>query len=131
MLFHHSKYGRRSDFPMRLIPLLLLAGCTKMFEPSKDWIEYNPPQQYRVWHQEVERCIGTQRSFDDIVWRKVFARVFQCGNSDIATGCFARPNTIYIVERALNHGTTVKNELVHYIRQNGKHDALAARCARD
>lgn len=116
---------------MRLIPLLLLAGCTKMVEPSEDWIEYNPPQQYQVWHQEVERCVGIQRSFDDIIWRKVFAFVFPCGNQDKAVGCFARPNIIYIVDGAVNYSPPIKDEMVHYIRQNGKHDALFDRCGGD
>ena len=116
---------------MRLMPLLLLAGCTKMFEPSEDWVDYNPPPQYRVWHQEVERCVGTQRSFDDIAWRKVLAFTLVCGEEPKAIGCYVKPNVIYIVESAVNHGATVKKELAHYIRQNSKHDALEARCTRD
>ena len=110
---------------MRLMPLLLLAGCGgTLFEPSEDWVEYNPPPQYNVWHQEVETCVGIQRSFDDIAWRKVLAFTFVCGEQPKAIGCYVKPNVIYIVESAVNHGSTVKKELAHYIRQNSKSTTL-------
>lgn len=116
---------------MRLMPLLLLTGCVGMFEPSEDWVDYNPSPQYRVWHQEVERCVGTQRSFDDIVWRKVLAFTLVCGEQSKAVGCYVKPNTIYIVEAAVNYSPPIKDEMVHYIRQNEAHDALFARCGGD
>lgn len=109
--------------------VVLISGCT-VFEPPESWVEFDPPLEYHIWYPEVERCIGVRRPFEKIIWRKVevFPNVFHCGGSDKATGCFARPNVIYIVSGAINDEPTVKSEMIHYIRQSGKHDQLFFRC---
>ena len=116
-----------------ILPLILISGCAfEPFEPSESWVEFNPPIKYRIWYGEAERCIGIQRPFEDIIWRKVevFPNVFYCGEKK-ATGCFVHPNTIYIVSGAINYEPTVKTEMIHFIRQNGKHDQLYFKCIDD
>ena len=109
--------------------LLVLTGCGGVSGPSEEWAGFTPPHQYRLWHEEVETCVGTKRPFDDIVWRKVYAETFFCGgNPQIAAGCYDSPNTIYIVEPLLYAEWLVKHELIHYVRRNGKHDALLDWC---
>ena len=113
---------------LRILSLLLLTGCTGMLDPPECWDEFDPPHQYRVWHAEVQTCVGARRSFDDLVWRKVYATQFHCGGRDDATGCLSRPHTIYLAQLTLNATTVVKEELVHYVTRNGLHDALLKRC---
>ena len=108
--------------------LVLLLGACNVFDPPEGWDEFDPPTQYRLWHAEVQTCVGAQRSFDDLVWRKVHTRTFHCGDMDDAIGCFAHPNTIYLVELVLNAAPVVKAELIHYVRQNGSHDELFTTC---
>ena len=108
--------------------LLVLTGCVEPFSPSAGWDEFEPPGQYRAWHAEVEVCLGMRRSFDDIRWRKVYAETFPCGGTEIATGCIDYPRTIYVVEYLLDYEPLVKAELIHYVRQDGPHDALFTRC---
>ena len=112
---------------LRIVSLLLLTGCGA-FEPSEDWTEFDPPRQYQLWHQEVEICVGAERSFEDIIWRKVHARFFACDVINEATGCFDHPRTIYLVEYLLDYEPLVKAEIIHYIRQDGPHDALFRQC---
>ena len=109
--------------------LLLIGACT-VFDPLEGWSEFTPPDQYRFWHAEVQTCVLSNRSFDDIIWRKVHAYVFHCGDRDDAIGCLDLPNTIYLAQLTLNAPLVVKAELIHYVRQNGLHDALFERCRR-
>lgn len=108
--------------------LVLLLGACNVFDPPEGWDEFDPPAQYRVWHAEVQVCVGERRRFDDVVWRKVRAFMFHCGDRDDAIGCLSRPNTIYLAQLTLNSPGVVKAELIHYVRQNGLHDALFSRC---
>ena len=112
----------------RSILLVLLTGCVSAFEPSERWIEFDPPAYYQTWHQEVETCLGVQRSFEDIRWRKVYDGAFTCGAMAGAGGCFIRPKTIYLMEKYLDLEWLVKAELIHYVRQNGWHDELFYQC---
>ena len=113
-----------------ILSLVLVLGCGKMFEPVEEWVPFDPPIQYRVWHNEVENCLGARRSFEKIQWRKVLGwpPVFGCGGSDIASGCYVSPNVIYIVESALNSSPIVKAEIAHYVVNNTKHDYLHEKC---
>ena len=77
----------------------------------------------------MEFCVGAWRAFDDLMWRKVYAPVFRCGDVDGATACLARPSTIYLAQPVLHSQWTVKAELIHYVRRNGLHDGLALRCS--
>ena len=113
---------------IRPVYLLLLLGACNVFDPPEGWDEFIAPHQYNIWHAEVQNCVNEQRSFDDIVWRKVYANNFYCGGRDDATGCFVYPHTIYLARLTLNSETTVKAEIIHYIRQNGLHDALFKQC---
>ena len=113
---------------IRAACLALALGACNVFEPPEGWDEFDPPPQYRLWHAEVQTCVGARRPFDDLTWRKVYAETFHCGGLDNATGCLAYPSTIYIVERALRASPVVKAEIVHYVRQNGLHDTLYTRC---
>jgi hypothetical protein len=112
----------------RPLLLLLLGACVEPFNPSAGWNQFEPPGQYRVWHAEVQTCTFAWRSFDNIVWRKVHAYVFHCGDRDDAIGCLDLPDTIYLAKLTLNSSIVVKSELIHYVRQNGLHDALFTRC---
>ena len=113
---------------MKKLCLLLLLSACNVFEPPESWDEFEPPTKYRVWHNEVQTCISEERSFDKIIWRKVHANKFHCGNSDDAVGCLAHPRTIYITQMSLNSALVVKSELIHYVRQNGLHDSLFWGC---
>ena len=110
--------------------LLTLTGCAGPFEPAEEWVEFDPPAQYRAWHGEVETCVGVQRSFDDIIWRKVLhAETFPCADDlERAAGCFVHPRTIYLVEWLLGEEYLIKSELIHYVRHDIAHDAAFWRC---
>ena len=107
--------------------LIVVTSCGSVFEPSESWEEFNPTQQYDLWHQEVESCVGAQRSFEDIVWRKVYAAMFLCGEVQ-SVGCYAHPRTIYVAAHLMNSESLIKGEIIHYIRRYGAHDALFERC---
>ena len=111
-------------------PIILpLTGCTQIFEPSEEWTDLNPPRQYLLWHHEVETCLKTQRSFDDIIWRVVHTETFRCADDlEHAAGCFVYPKTIYLVEAWLDLEWLVKAELIHYVRHDISHDGLFRQC---
>ena len=115
---------------IRPVYLLLLLGACNVFEPPEPWGDFDPPVQYRLWHAEVQTCISDKRSFDEIIWRKVYVEVFHCRRSSdpTAIGCFVQPNIIYLAQLTLNSEIVVKTEVVHYVRQNGLHDALLKLC---
>jgi len=108
--------------------MLMVAGCGT-FEPSEEWIEFTPPLIFRVWHGEVENCLGIQQPFDDIVWRRVGTFTFQCNDPRPAFACIVFPNTIYLLHYILGDERIVKGELVHYVRQKGDHDESFIRCS--
>ncbi len=82
-----------SELVRLAIGLVVVLGCG-VFEPSEEWVEFRPPAQYRVWHGEVESCVGAHRAFEDLTWRKVYAATFSCGDVPGATGCYAYQSTI-------------------------------------
>jgi hypothetical protein len=108
----------------KLIILLGLLSCASPFAP-KNATSFTPLPIYSQWWQEVEACSGLHGDMSKVKWAivNVDSMKFYYFNCDgiMASGCWVRPNSIYIVKIDTLFEGLVKHEIQHDLLQRGDH----------
>lgn len=108
----------------RLIPALpravwlpsalgLVAACVTPLDIPVGRV-IDPPAEYRIWWDEVERCVGKHRDFFEVEWL-TGAPTTQDG--DDLTGAWSPPRFIIMRPFYLTSEPAVKHEIVHHLTQ--------------
>ena len=121
---------------MRQYILLLLISLTLscgIIAPTDDWYiglrSFSPvPEIYSEWHHEAEHCVNVLREFNDIRW---FVAQSITIDGVKGLGAFDSPRDIIIKRSQLHSQSTVKHELIHYIRQGRDHDREISTCSHE
>lgn len=124
------RMSRRSRVCMLLLPFA--AACTRLAPVETEMErEFEPPQIYRAWYAEVERCSGLSGAFDRITWFE--AEVYDKEGVE-RSGVWSPPHTIFLDPEVVAatcdtvpgggpcfRQQNVKHEMLHELRQGG-HD---------
>ncbi len=114
-----------------LLLLALLVLSCGIVGPAEEWYvdlrSLSPvPEIYSEWHHEAEHCVNVLREFNDIRW---FVAQSITIDGVRGLGAFDSPRDIIIKRSQLYTQSTVKHELIHYIRQARDHDARINFCS--
>lgn len=97
-----------------MVPALALAlgfGCLTPFDVPAGLL-IDPPPEYRIWWDQVERCVGTRRDFYEVEW---FAGEPTTDTGDELTGAWTAPRFIVLRPFYLTSEPAVKHEMLHHL----------------
>lgn len=87
-----------------------------------DLLPTDPPDLYREWYRQAERCSGLTGDFDQVTWL-IGGEPHPEGEDRIAAGQWIRPRTIWISRPYRDVQWVVMHEVLHELRQRGGHPA--------
>jgi len=107
---------------------LLLACADLNFEPVDAQL-FDPPDIYRQWWTQVERCTDVEAGFERVFWYRA-TEIIDRENGTLHSGAWKPPHTIFIRTGSLGNRQVVKHEMVHDLLQTRNHDLdVFDRCA--
>lgn len=110
-----------------LIVSFMLVGCNIVNLDVSNLLPLVPLDEYQSWHAEVELCLNQTRNFASIEWFIADELFF---NGDVMGGVWLSPNKIILRSDQLLFWGVVKYELIHYIRQDAKHNVELDECSK-
>ena len=115
----------------KLILLVVLLVACLSFGPSVRLVNlqhlYSIPDDYPAWHHEAENCMSISRNFNKIRWSVADSIII---GGDEKWGIWMKPRGIVILKHHIHKKSTIKHEIIHYLRQNGVHDWKIGHCSK-
>lgn len=106
-----------------MVAAVFFVACESPVELVEKRPLHPVPEEYAVWYAEVEDCLGEQGNFSAAEWF-VTSRIHR--DERDWTTAFRMPNEIIVMESVVGDPTSVKEMIIHHIRQDGDAEGWSA-----